>query len=132
MECAGHECGEGTNMNRAQTNAVDPSANAVVHRLAIAGARREAIAAVNRLVAARLERNFRYAAALAASCFEHLAPRSAVTSAVAATDRASAARSFACRTAIRASAGFVRKAFAGIKFLFVCGERERASAIDAI
>src|SRR5579872_197853 len=100
-------------------------------RLAIAGACREAISAVNRLIPARLKRNFRYAAALTASCFEHLAPRIAVTSAVAAA-RAPAARGFAGRTAIRAPARFVRKAFAGIKFLFTCGELERASAIDAI
>src|SRR5690348_8250843 len=116
-------------MNRAQTNVVDPSADTVIHRLAIAGACREAIAAIHRLVPARLERNFRYTAALTAGHLEHLAPGAAVTAAVAAAARASAAGGFARRTAIRASARFVREAFAGVEFLLACGERKRASAI---
>ena len=129
MECAGQECGERADMNRAQTNEVDPSASLVVHRLAVAGACREAVAAVNRLIPARLKRNFRDAAALAARCFEHLAL--AVTAA-AATAAAAAAGCFAHRAAIRAAARFIRKAFACEEFLLACSEREGASAIDAI
>src|SRR5579864_5592323 len=100
--------------------------------LTVAGACRETIAAVNRLVAARLKRNFGDAAALAARCLEHLALRTAVAAAAATATAASAARGFARCAAIRAPARFVGEAFAGVKFLLACGELERARAIDAI
>jgi hypothetical protein len=122
------ECAERPDMNRAQTNTVDPSADSIVHRLTVAGARREAVAAVNRFVAARLERYFRYAAALAAGRLEHFALSAAAATRTAA---AAAAGSFARCAAIAATAGLIRKAFARIEFLFACREREAASAIDA-
>jgi hypothetical protein len=96
--------------------------------LAVTGPRRETIPAIDRLVAARLKRNLRYAAALAASRSEHLA-----LTAVAAAVRSSAAAAglFSRGAAIAASAGFVRESFARKELLFVRREWERASAIDA-
>jgi hypothetical protein len=75
-----------------------------------------------------LERDFRYAAALAARGFEHFALLASAAVAAA----AAAAGVFASRTAIAAAAGLIRKAFACVKLLFARGEREAASAIDAI
>jgi hypothetical protein len=92
--------------------------------LAVWTARREAIATENRLVAARLKRDFRHAAALAARGFEHLA----VTGAATAVCRAAG---FARRTAVRAAAGLVGKALHCEKLLFSGSESELLSAVDA-
>jgi hypothetical protein len=89
---------------------------------------REAVAAVYRLVATRLERNFRYSAALAASRFEHFAlPAVAFTAASA----ASAARTsrFAGRAAVGAAIGLIGKALAGEKFLLTGREGELTSTV---
>jgi hypothetical protein len=77
-----------------------------------------------------LERHFGYAAALAAGRFEHFALLPSAAAAVAAA--ASATGGFARRTTVAAPARLIRKAFARVKFLLACGEREAASAIDAI
>jgi hypothetical protein len=86
---------------------------------------REAVAAVYRLVATRLERNFRYSAALAASRFEHFAlPAVAFTAAAAArTSR------FAGRAAVGAAIGLIGKALAGEKFLLTGREGELTSTV---
>jgi hypothetical protein len=75
-----------------------------------------------------LERNFRYAAALAAGSLEHLA----LTIAAASGSAASAVRCFTRGAAIAASAGFIRESFACKELLFVRRELEGASAIDAV
>jgi len=93
-------------------------------------ARAEAIAAVNRLVAARLERDFRYAATLTAGRFEHLATAAATAETTAAA--AAAAGCLTCRAAITAAARLIGESFAGKKFLLACREWERTSAISAI
>jgi hypothetical protein len=85
------------------------------------------IAAINRLVASRLKRNLGNAAALAAGCLEHF-PLAAATGAAAAVRRATG---FACRTAVRAAAGLIRKALHCEKFLFPGSERKLLSAVNA-
>src|SRR5579883_415003 len=103
--------------------------------LAVAGTGSEAVAAIHGLVAARLERNFRYAAALTARCLEHLATATAAAATVvgtAATAAAAATGRFTRRAAIRAPAGLVGESFAGVELLLTCGKRKGASAVDAI
>jgi hypothetical protein len=81
----------------------------------------EAIAAVDRFVAARLERNFRNAAALAAGRAEHFALAAAAGSAAARTGAAAgsaAAGRFTRRTAIGAPVGLIGKALHCKKLLF--------------
>ncbi|HKU67846.1 MAG TPA: hypothetical protein VJP85_08720 [Candidatus Baltobacteraceae bacterium] len=89
----------------------------------------KAIAAIHRLVAARLERYFRNAAALAARRLVHFA-------ALAAAHTGTAARAvthlLACLTAIGASVGFVLETFAGVELLFAGRERELASTVHAV
>lgn len=93
----------------------------------VASGRREAIAAVNRLVATRLERNFRNSAAAAASGFEHL-----TTSAAAATTVAAfTALRFTRSAAVDTTAGLVGEALGSEEFLFARRERELISAVDA-
>jgi hypothetical protein len=98
--------------------------------LAVALSRREAVFAVDRLVAARLERNFRYAAALTAGRLEHLTALAAA--AAVATAAAFAAAGFASGTAIGAAVGLIGEALLREKLLFTRGECERLSAIDAV
>jgi hypothetical protein len=96
--------------------------------LAVTRPCREAVPAIDRLVAARLKRNFRYAAALAACGPEHL-----TSTAIAAAGRSSvpAAGGFPRGAAIAASARFVRESFTCKELLFVRRKWECASAIDA-
>jgi hypothetical protein len=90
----------------------------------------EAIAAVYRFVAARLERLFRDAAALAAGGLEHFA---ALTAAAAhACAAAAVAHLLARLTAIRTTIGLVLKTFAGVELLFAGRERELASTVHAV
>jgi len=96
------------------------------YRLTVARTAGETIAAIDRLVATRLERNFRYSAALAAGGFEHFA-----RGAISATAARRLAR-FTSRTTVGATVGFVLKALCGIKFLFAGGKRELTSAIYTI
>ena len=74
----------------------------------------ETIAAINRLVASRLKRNLGNAAALAARRLEHFP----LAAAAAATTPVGRATSFPSRTAVRAAARLIRKAFHCEKFLF--------------
>jgi hypothetical protein len=94
--------------------------------LAVTRSRCETVPAIDRLVAARLERNLRYAAALAARGPEHLALTVTAT-----WSAAAAAGCFTRGPAIAASARFVCESFARKKLLFARGERERASAVSA-
>jgi hypothetical protein len=89
----------------------------------------EAIAAVHRLVAARLERHFRYTAALAAGRLEHF---TALTAAHAAAATRIGTHLLARSAAIGATVGFVLETLAGIELLFTGGERKLTSAIDAV
>jgi hypothetical protein len=88
----------------------------------------ETVPAIDRLVAARLKRDLRYAATLAAGRLEHLA-LTAVAAAV--RSPAAAAGGFSRGAAIAASAGFVRESFTRKELLLIRREWERASAIDA-
>jgi len=96
-------------------------------KLANARSRGEAVAAIHRLVSARLERHFGYSAALAAGGFEHLAaPRRGT-----ATAATAGPAGFACRTALRATARLVREALGGVELLFAGGKWEGTAAVDA-
>jgi hypothetical protein len=75
-----------------------------------------------------LERDFRYAAALAAGSSEHLALTVAAASGAAA---AAAISGFTRGAAIAAPAGFVGESFACKELLFVRAELKCASAVDA-
>ena len=88
----------------------------------------EAIAAIDGLVAARLERNFRHTAALAAGRAEHLALAAAASSesATAAAALTSATGGLTRRTAIRAAVRFVGKALHGEELLLTGRKRELA------
>jgi hypothetical protein len=89
----------------------------------------EAIAAVHRLIAARLERHLGYAAALAARGLEHFTALSAAH-----TGSASGTRThlLASLTAIGATVRFVLETFAGIELLFTSGERELTPAVHTV
>ena len=100
----------------------------LAHRLAVARTRGETIAAIHGLIAARLERNFRHAAALAACRLEHLAARAA---AVSATTAAATTGGLPGGAAVVATAGLIGEAFARKELLLTRRERERACAIDA-
>jgi len=98
--------------------------------------RREAIAAVNRLVAARLERHFGRLSALAAGRLEHLAAtatRRSAASAVAsaAATAAGSTLSLTGGAAFRATIGLVLEAFAREELLFAGAKNELAVAINA-
>lgn len=85
----------------------------------------EAIAAVDGLVAARLERNFRYTAALAAGRAKHLAlAAAAAESATASAALASATGRLTRRTAIRAAVRFIGKALHSEELLLAGRKRE--------
>jgi len=98
-------------------------------KLAIRWAGGEAIPAVDRFIAARIERHLRHAAALAARRCEHLAR--AAGALAAAVPTAIAAHLLARRTAVGASVGFVLKAFLLVKGLFAGTEDEWTSAVHA-
>jgi hypothetical protein len=89
----------------------------------------EAIAAVHRLVAARLERHFGNAAALAARGLVHFAALTAAHSAATARTRAHLLTSL---TAIGATIGFILETLAGVELLLTCRERELTSAIHTV
>ncbi len=102
----------------------------------------ETIAAIDRLIATGLKRNFRYAAALAAGGLEHFTLASTATAtATAATVTATAgtatvptARStlrFARLTAIGAAVGFVLEPFGSEKFLLAGRKCKFVIAINA-
>jgi len=91
----------------------------------------KAIAAVDRLVAARLERHFGNAAALAARGLVHFAT---LTAAAAHTGSAARARAHLLTglTAIGATVRLVLETFAGIELLFTGSERELPSAVHTV
>lgn len=89
----------------------------------------EAIAAVDRLVTAWLERHLGRPAAAAAGRAEHLPLAAAVTRAI----HAAAGRTIglAGLPAIRAAIRFVLESLLCVEFLLACGESELRTAIDA-
>ena len=97
----------------------------------------EALPAVNRLVAAWLERDFRSPPALAADGLVHLAlTATAATTTVTAAGVSSAAAArgalrLTCGPAIRATIRFVLEAFGGEKFLFSGAKGELRVTIRA-
>jgi hypothetical protein len=98
-------------------------------------ARLEAVAAVDGLVATRLERHFCRLSALAAGRLEHLAAtaarRSAAAVASATAAAASAALGLTGRPALWTTIRLVLEAFACEELLFAGTEYELAIAIDA-
>jgi hypothetical protein len=89
----------------------------------------EAIAAVYRLIAARLERHLGNAAALAARGLIHFAALAAAHTGSTARARA---HLLASLTAIGATVRFVLETFAGIELLFTGSERELPSAVHTV
>jgi hypothetical protein len=96
--------------------------------LAVAGTRLEAIAAVHRLVAARLERHFGNAAALAARGLVHFPALAAAHTGPAGTR----AHLLARLAAVGATVGFVLETLAGVELLLSGRERELTSAIHTV
>ena len=93
----------------------------------------EAVAAVNRLVVARLERHFGRTSAAAACRAEHLALTAAETTTAAAAVAAAACSTagLASLTAIGAAIRFVLEAFLSIEFLLTGSKCKLCAAIDA-
>src|SRR5205085_11382241 len=91
----------------------------------------EAIRAVDRLIAARLERHARLAAAGGARSGEELARAAAAAEAAAAAVAAPVPLLPALGAATGAAARLVRKAFLGVELLFPRREHERAAAVNA-
>jgi hypothetical protein len=96
----------------------------------------ETVAAVNRFVSARLERNFGRSSALAANRLEHLALTSAATAAAVTTAGIATAAtgrtlSLTGSAAIGATVWFVLKAFGGEKFLLSGAKGELRVTIRA-
>jgi hypothetical protein len=101
----------------------------------------EAVAAVDGAIAARLERQFRHAATVAACGLEHLALRAIIGPAVAAplialaaacaAVRAVAALSLAGFATSRTTTGIVCEALLGVEILFTSGECKLRIAIGA-
>jgi hypothetical protein len=83
----------------------------------------ETIAAIHRLVAARLKWHFRYAAALAARGLEHF------TVALAAARRA---HLLARLPAIRTTVGLILKTFGGVELLLSSRECELTSTVNTV
>jgi len=102
-----------------------------VLRLAVAGTRLEAIAAVHRLIAAGLERNLGNAAALAARGLVHFAALTAAAAHTRAAARA-VAHLLARLPAIGATVWLILETFAGVELLFAGRERELASTVHAV
>ena len=90
----------------------------------------ETIAAKHRLITTRVERNFRYAAAVAARRREHLT-RTAGTLA-AATAAAAGAHLLARLAAIRTTVRLILKTFLLVKALFARTEDKLASAVHTV
>jgi len=101
--------------------------------LAVRTARLEAVAAVHRLVAARLERHFGRLSALAAGRLEHLAraTRAASVRTTTAAAPAGTALHLARSTAVGATIGLVLEALRGKEFLFAGLEGKGGPAINA-
>jgi hypothetical protein len=91
----------------------------------------EAVAAVYRLIAAGIERNFGYAAALTARRREHLA-RTAAAALAPAAALIARAHGLTRLTAIRTAVGLILKPFLLVKTLFAGAEDELTSAVDTV
>jgi hypothetical protein len=91
----------------------------------------EAIAAVDRLIAARLERHFGRASAAAACRTEHLALTAAEATATAAISAACGTAGLTCLTAIGAAIWFVLEALLSVEFLLTGCKCKLRAAIDA-
>jgi len=91
----------------------------------------EAVAAVNRLVAARLERHFGRTSAAAACRAEHLALSAAESAAATAIAAACSTAGLTSLTAIGAAIWFVLEAFLSIEFLLTGSKCKLRAAIDA-
>ncbi|HLI96296.1 MAG TPA: hypothetical protein VKT72_09425 [Candidatus Baltobacteraceae bacterium] len=89
----------------------------------------EAIAAIDRLVTARLERYLGNAAALAARGLEHFTALAAAHSAAAAR---AVAHLLARLAAIGATVRLVLETFAGVELLLAGRERELTSTVHAV
>jgi hypothetical protein len=89
----------------------------------------EAIAAVDRLITTRLERNLCDAAALAARCLEHFA--SGTTTAAATATAVRGTSRFPSGTALRATAWLVGEALHREELLLPGRKRELRSAVNA-
>ena len=100
--------------------------------LAVGRTRLEAVAAIHRLVAARLERNFRHTAALAAGRAEHLALAAAAEAAAASAALTATARRFTRGAAIRTTVRLVGKALHGEELLLAGRKRELTRTIDTV
>lgn len=100
----------------------EPTLNEARGKLAVRRTALEAVAAINRLIATRLEWHFGHAAALAAGRAEHFALATAAATAESAAATAAtasaAARSLTRSAAIGATVGLVLKALHGEKLLF--------------
>ncbi len=99
----------------------------------------ETIAAIDRFVAAGLERHFCHSAALAAGRTEHFALATATaaaetttTTTTTGTATTATASGFTRSAAIGATVGLVGKALHREELLFSGGKRERARTIDAV
>jgi hypothetical protein len=91
----------------------------------------EAVAAVYRFIAARVERDFGYGAALTARRLEHF-PRTAASAAAFAAALIAGAHGLARLTAIGTAVGLVLEAFLLVKALFARSEGELASTVDTV
>jgi hypothetical protein len=92
----------------------------------------EAVAAVHRFIAARIERDLGYAAALAAGRLEHFTRTATAAAAAFAAAGVAGAHGLARLTAIRTTVRLVLKAFLLVKTLFARTEDELASAVDTV
>jgi hypothetical protein len=93
----------------------------------------ETIATINRLIASRIERHFRYASAVAARGLKHLAGTcDSIPSPSPSTAGVLRTHRFARGTAVRATVGFVLKTLLFVKALFTGAEDELAAAIHAV
>ena len=91
----------------------------------------EAVAAVDRFVAARIKRNLGNAAALTARCGEHL-PGTAAAALAASAATAIGAHGLTRLAAIRTAIGLVLEAFLFVKTLFARTEDKLPSAVDTV
>jgi hypothetical protein len=101
---------------------------------AVRTARLEAVAAIDRFVAARLERHFGRLSALAAGRLEHLAWATRAASVRVASVRTAAAGTTLCLargSAVGAAIGLVLEALRGEELLFACREAKGVPAINA-
>jgi hypothetical protein len=91
----------------------------------------EAVTAIHRLIAAGVERDFRYTAALAARSGEHFT-RASAAAFTAATALVARAHGLARLAAIRTTIRLVLEAFLLVKALFARTENKLPTAVDTV